>query len=298
MNRKLQLLLQKPIPTAPNNVLFELYELVSRSKPKQTKDLSELSESLLHDGHRYDFFLFIPDPKKNLNLSHIIFYLCHYLCHSAYFGHGMTKNTVMAHELYKQASELNNSEAMICVANMLSKGEGCEQKNVQEAIEWLSQSMSLGNNNASYELAIIYLQDDLHQDLPMAMELLKQPINKNEKKSASRGNVDAMTMLGSIYEQGIENKLFPDVQLAVQWYRKAVKFQHLPAYNNLGVLLFNHSMEDSNALEEGVRRTYIYICIFFIFFNVLLFIIDPTFFYKRKRLLFYDICIYITDLAA
>ena len=109
-------------------------------------------------------------------------------------GQGVEKDTVKAVELYRQAADLGNADAMYRLAMCYMNGKGVEP----EAIigqQWSQKAAELGNIDAMVLLGACYAGGvGVEKDESMAAEWYQ--------KAADLGDVDAMIKLGYCYDNG------------------------------------------------------------------------------------------------
>ena len=116
----------------------------------------------------------------------------------------------------RAAADDMDTEAMIVLAEMLSRGEGGAQDH-GEAYRMLARAANQGSIDAYVPLAIAFLDGRGVEAQPdVAVEYLRV--------SATRNDPDANLMLARIYEQGRLGQ--PDIQEAAVWYRRAAELGH------------------------------------------------------------------------
>lgn len=105
-----------------------------------------------------------------------------------YFGIGCEQDKEKAFFYLEQASEMDNYEAMDYIGLMLVKGQGCE-KNPELGVSYLLQAAQVGYSTSQYELANCYLQGlGVIQSDQIALEWYKQ--------AAENGHSEAMKIVG------------------------------------------------------------------------------------------------------
>lgn len=165
--------------------------------------------------------------------------------HRYYFGHGVKKNYQKAFEYYKKSSDLNNSDGMNHLGMMYEKGIGVIQ-NIDNSIKYYNLSININNNNndAKYNLANLYYLNKIYYDIPKAIKIYKE--------AAESGHNQSQTILAGLYENGINNYLQPNIQLAIKWYRIASNNGYLEAKNNLAVILLNNFDINTKEYKQAI----------------------------------------------
>jgi TPR repeat protein len=163
------------------------------------------------------------------------------------------KNKKLAFEYYNKAACLNDRNAQYYLSKMYKNGKYVE-KNKIEAIKWLKQSGKNGNNDASYELGIYYINKDNDDEGIewLTLAAINKHVNSQYKlgiysynkknyvkafewltKAAEQNNIDAQVYLGNMYYEGIGTK--EDITKALYWYNLAADQGNFDAQN----ILFN-----------------------------------------------------------
>lgn len=120
-------------------------------------------------------------------------------------------------ELYEEAEF--TADVNITLANWYYRGIGTE-KNPEKAIATWKEYAEKGDETASYNLGVVYLEK---RDYGKAFDYTQ--------KAAELGNAAAINNLGWCYEKGYGTK--KDVSKAVKYYREAAKYGNKIAKNNL-----------------------------------------------------------------
>ena len=127
-------------------------------------------------------------------------------------------------EKYRAAAERGNAEAQLRMGFSFLRGWGCE-KNIDEAIKWMTKSAEQGHTPAAYALGKLYCggKNEFPKDYKKAAYFTK--------KAAELGHVKSQFHMGYMYEKGIGVK--QDMKEAVKWYRKAARRGDKMAKNHL-----------------------------------------------------------------
>lgn len=126
---------------------------------------------------------------------------------------------------FKASAGNGNSAAYRSCANMLYDGQGVE-KNLNESIKWYSESVKLGNVDAMYQIAYIWLNDFKNTDSPGCTDKGKTMM----EVSAKLGCVKAINYINSNkawmrMSQGVSGKHdnMIEVNSALKPYGKKLK---------------------------------------------------------------------------
>ena len=200
-------------------------------------------------------------------------------------GIGTAPNPYKAFELYEQAANLGNIDAMNIVGVMLYNGEGTAQNDEQsfywtkravdesnnddaiaiknlayaylkgigtapnpyKAIELYEQAANLGNNSALVNLGRIFrLGDGVPKDFDKAIDYFS--------KAADSGNGEAMNQLGLMYSNG--EGVSQDLNTAFQFFSKAAEAGNVDGISNLGIcyLWGDGVAEDVKTAEYWIEK--------------------------------------------
>lgn len=129
-----------------------------------------------------------------------------------YGANGVTANAELSFKYYEMAAKQNDPIAVNNLGSLYFSGIGTA-KNYDKALALFSQASDLGNDNASLNLAFIYLTGGAKDSLrnKKAFELFE--------KSQKAGNKIAEFMLGYAYYKGFV--VAPDYALAYKYIRNA-----------------------------------------------------------------------------
>ena len=114
------------------------------------------------------------------------------------------KDYKTALEKYKRSANLGCKKAMSKVASMYHKGEGTN-KTLNEAVNWYTKAIELGDTKSMVELVHIYRDDNsetIQQDFQKMAEYFKQ--------AADAGDSDGMYCLGMLYKLVSEDDVVED----------------------------------------------------------------------------------------
>lgn len=155
--------------------------------------------------------------------------------------------------------------AQFRVAEAYRKGDGVKQ-DIQQALEWYTQSAGHGNASAQYQLALMYDQgegleqnrkeawrwykaaaDQGHQLAQFCLEEMEggdfdqadEPANDTVQKTqraAESGNVEAQYVLALMYRHG--KNLEPDTEKMLHWLTEAAQQAHPKAQYMLATLYY------------------------------------------------------------
>ncbi|WP_305369381.1 SEL1-like repeat protein [Photobacterium leiognathi] len=126
---------------------------------------------------------------------------------------------------FQRAAELGNSDAMFNLAIIYMDGQAVEQSD-EKAIEYFQRAAVLGNSDAMFNLAIIYMNGQgAEQSDEKAIEYFQ--------RAAENGNSDAMFNLAISYMdgQGVEQS----DEKAIEYYQRAAELGNSEAMFNLSV---------------------------------------------------------------
>jgi len=157
-------------------------------------------------------------------------------------GTGTEQNTAAAIQYFEQAAKLGNVNAQYALAKIYLDIGG-EHENVAKALEWMGKATDSGNPLAQYAMAKLYLAGDhVEKDAAKAVELFT--------KSAEQNNQFAQYALGKLYLTGEDAP--KDVEAAIRWLTAAAEQSNQFAQYALGKLYL--SGEDvSKDMEAAIR---------------------------------------------
>ncbi|RUP48555.1 hypothetical protein BC936DRAFT_144404 [Jimgerdemannia flammicorona] len=147
-------------------------------------------------------------------------------------GRGTPVNIPKAIEMYTKAAEKNHPVAQYNLGSIYAAGYPGIEKNIRLARNWYSKAAA---NN--HWLALVALEKSFLGSSP-----------------AESDTAEAMCMLGTAYEKGIDGQN-PDVEQALHWFQKAAK-QKLPmAQFRLGLLYLNKipTFVEPKRISKGVK---------------------------------------------
>ena len=113
-------------------------------------------------------------------------------------------------------------QVKLCFCKRLREGKVI-QKNILEAIRWLSLAAEQGDNSARAELGLIYIGDEGFQNYKNAKELFLL--------AAEQGELRAMAGLGMLYGSGLG--VPPDPIRAYMWFNVLIPFSSMTDGSNL-----------------------------------------------------------------
>lgn len=145
-----------------------------------------------------------------------------------------------AADCFRQAAELDNTEAQYRIAKMRLEGIGVPIDYAHAAF-WFCKAALKGHAESQAELAFMYIYGQgIPQDYGQAREWLT--------KSAEQGNPSAQNTLGFMYEHGLGG--WQDYGKAVQWYALAAAQGYEDAVAALENLAYMGNEMAEHALEE------------------------------------------------
>ena len=154
-------------------------------------------------------------------------------------GDGVEQDFTHAAELYKQAADLGNSEAMGRLGDLYYIGRGINQ-DYNKAKEYFESAVIAGEIEAMAHLGIAYLEGKgVEQNYGKAKEWFE--------KAVESGNKEGMYCMGLIYENG--NGVEQSYSKAKEWYEKAVENGSKYAMFRIGYLY-----EDGNGVEQSYSK--------------------------------------------
>ncbi len=129
-----------------------------------------------------------------------------------HLGNAMPHDPTEALKWYKRAANHGNIEAQTAVGYMYQNGAN-GPPDLRSAIEWYKKADNNGSDSAPYYLASLYLNgvDGTPVNYKLGLQYLR--------KSADRGNSDAMQNIGKMYKLGAG--VGQDLAQAFQWYHKS-----------------------------------------------------------------------------
>lgn len=215
------------------------------------------------------FYYYFQSAEKNYGDSQ---YELGYFYHT---GKYVPKNINKAIHYYKLAAAQNNSNAYYMLGLIYSR-ENCVHHNIKKAIYYYTQSADLNNSYAQFDLGFIYFQNSLiEQNVDKAIKLfiqaaenrnynaffvvavlyhegiyIKKDISKSiyfYKEASSLNNQYAKNNLAIIFKNGIENEIEPNIELAIEYLKEAIKQKkdQLAMYNLANIYFYQGSIEKS-----------------------------------------------------
>ena len=167
-------------------------------------------------------------------------------------GKGVTADNKVSQRYYSMVYEAftnieKEKEADDCLLYRLGvmeeRGQGTE-RNMQAAHIHLKKASELGNVNAQYKLAKLYLLDGSFDKISTAINLLSN--------SAVKGNNDmAMYALGKIYSD-VESGFY-DIDKAIDWFERAAEHDNEYALFQLGKI-YTSPEKIKNYGQKGIER--------------------------------------------
>mgnify|MGYP000060364083 FL=1 len=190
-------------------------------------------------------------------------------------GDGVEQDFTHAAELYKQAADLGNAEAMRLLGNLYYVGKGINQdynkakeyfesaaiageleamaylglaywggkgveQNYGKAKEWFEKAAESGHKESMYCIGICYENGNgVEQSYSRAKEYYE--------KAAGLGIAQAMFKIGEFYENG--NGVEQSYGEAKKWYEKAAEHDHATAMLRIGYLY-----EGGNGVEQSYSK--------------------------------------------
>ncbi|MBR5675584.1 MAG: sel1 repeat family protein [Neisseriaceae bacterium] len=138
----------------------------------------------------------------------------HNLAYLYEIGYGIEKDLTQSIYWYQKAADNGDNYAQNNLAHNYFNCIGVE-RDIQKAIKYWQLSANAGNEKAAKHLACIYLDGEhIKQDIQLGISLLK--------KSANKGFIDAVLLLGEIYEQGLYN-IPKDEEKALKLYKQFIQ---------------------------------------------------------------------------
>jgi TPR repeat protein len=156
-----------------------------------------------------------------------------YLARAYYKGEGgLTVDKRQGVEWWQKAAELGDAGAMRNLGRAYSEGEGGLPKDQCQSVEWWRKAAELGDAVAMTSLGVAYSEGKggLPEDQRQAVEWFR--------KAADLGEEWGMFLLGAGYSKGLGG-LPQDSRLAVEWYRKAAELGNATAMFYLGIAYYN-----------------------------------------------------------
>lgn len=129
-------------------------------------------------------------------------------------------------ELEKQSHDDNLQYRL---GKMLYLGKGVEQ-NIEESLKFLEQSASMENKNAKYLLSKIYLEQNLIDKIPIALQWLEE---------LSEENKQASSLLAQTYKKGVH--VPQNLEKAIKYYKIAADQNDVYAQYQLAKLYLDYS---------------------------------------------------------
>lgn len=111
------------------------------------------------------------------------------------------------------------------------------EKNNTEAIKYFEYCSKCGEDEATLNLACIYIYDEGYKNIPFAIELLK--------KSIAQGSTDAYFLLGYLYEIG--DSIEKNIEASKYYYSMSIR-------KGNGKLYYNASVERLNNLSPEICK--------------------------------------------
>ncbi|GBC04840.1 hypothetical protein RclHR1_00590026 [Rhizophagus clarus] len=159
------------------------------------------------------------------------------------------KNHKLAFELFNKSAEGEYLNGINMLGECHYKGIGTNV-NKQKAISYFQIAANLGNSNAQYNIAQMYMDGEIvDKDDQMAFEYFK-------KSAKGGGCTEGIFMVGYCYSNGIGTDV--DKEYAFEFYKRAAKLGHHLAQYNLGLMYENGIYVEQNekiALEYYRKST-------------------------------------------
>ena len=151
-------------------------------------------------------------------------------------GDGVEPDLAHAAELYKQAADLGNAEAMYWIGILYKNGNGVEQS-YSKAKEWFEKAAENGDEDVMSAIGYLYENGDgVEQSYSKAKEWYE--------KAAEHDHATAMLRLGYLYQYG--NGVEQSYSKAKEWYEKAAENGSEYAMYWIGILYKN-----GNGVEQS-----------------------------------------------
>ena len=167
------------------------------------------------------------------------------LGHELLFGFTRAQNIHDALSIYhEEADKFNNVLAYNALGELYYYGTLIPQ-DMNKAKHYFEKSAHTKNSEGLYHKGLLY-----EKGIIMVENRMDKAVECYEE-AANLGNLDAITDLGYIYQHGIKdetssNNFFsePNIELALERYKKAAKANFPRALNNLGLLLSTLSIPE------------------------------------------------------
>lgn len=161
-------------------------------------------------------------------------------------GLGVTRDMAKAEELYQQAANQNDANAMFALAmiKLSQSSTGAESEKASkhaEAISWLEKAAAANHPLANYNLAVALLGSRRNVDLVRAVDLLR--------KAAEQEVPDAQYALAVLLREG-QGVLQNSIE-AGQWMSRAATNGSLTAQVELAIMLFNGNGMAANEVRAA-----------------------------------------------
>ena len=151
-------------------------------------------------------------------------------------GDGVEPDLAHAAELYKQAADLGNAEAMYWIGILYKNGNGVKQS-YSKAKEWFEKAAENGDEDVMSAIGYLYENGDgVEQSYSKAKEWYE--------KAAEHDHATAMLRLGYLYQYG--NGVEQSYSKAKEWYEKAAENGSEYAMYWIGILYKN-----GNGVEQS-----------------------------------------------
>ncbi len=147
-----------------------------------------------------------------------------------YFGYGVKRDYAEAMKWYRLAAEQGDMGAQDSLGEMYKTGKGVP-KNDAEAAKWMHKSDDQMNANAEYARGLQYYNGG---DYKKGASHDYEEAMRRFRKAADYGNVEALSMIGIMYEKG--NGVQQNYGEAVKWYRKAADRGDTTTQSILGMM--------------------------------------------------------------
>lgn len=148
-------------------------------------------------------------------------------------------------KLYEDLIRQGDIQALWMLGELYAKGG---QKDIKKAIEYFEKALSLGDTKYAYRLTDYYLcqtcEGGKYNDIKKGIAHLKRLIKL--------GEYDNYIMLGRLYQYK-NTGVIQDVQMAKEYYGKAVKHGVKRANYNLGTLYFSY---DKSKTDDMIKLDY------------------------------------------
>lgn len=157
--------------------------------------------------------------------------------------------------LTEKTKELDPILADVWLAHEYRDGSKNVAQNYELAAKYYGKAASAGNAEALYNLALLNENGlGVKKDFKTAFNLLKQAAQKSPTRKLAGNEIpnvgvaEAEHSLGIFYQKGIY--IEKNIEIAIEWYNRAIEHGNDSAANNLGALYTSHKPYD---LEKAER---------------------------------------------